>query len=78
MDESPATEPAASFPDHAPEREVKAGVTLPQKVSELRWKLGRKAKQEYRHLRRRSQRPFRPPEGVPFTAHLQALGLKLL
>jgi len=32
----------------------------------------------YRHLRRRSQRPFRPPEGVPFTAHLQALGLELL
>jgi RNA-directed DNA polymerase len=32
----------------------------------------------YRHLQRRSQRPFRPPEGVPFTAHLQALGLQLL
>ena len=32
----------------------------------------------YRHLQRRSQRPFRPPEGVPFTAHLRAMGLKLL
>lgn len=32
----------------------------------------------YRHLQRRSQRPFRLPEGVPFTAHLQALGLELL
>jgi RNA-directed DNA polymerase len=32
----------------------------------------------YRHLQRRSQRPFRPPEGAPFTAHLRALGLKLL
>jgi RNA-directed DNA polymerase len=32
----------------------------------------------YRHLHRRSQRPFRPPECVPFTAHLQALGLELL
>jgi RNA-directed DNA polymerase len=27
-----------------------------------------------RHLRRRSQRPFRPPEGVSHYAHLQALG----
>jgi RNA-directed DNA polymerase len=31
-----------------------------------------------RHLKRRSQRPFRVPEGVPLYAHLQALGLKLL
>lgn len=31
-----------------------------------------------RHLRRRSQRPFRPPEGVSFYTHLQALGLELL
>ena len=31
-----------------------------------------------RHLRRRSQRPFRPPEGTPFLAHLQASGLRLL
>jgi RNA-directed DNA polymerase len=31
-----------------------------------------------RHLRRRSQRPFRPPEGVSFYAHLQALGLEPL
>lgn len=30
------------------------------------------------HLQRRSQRPFRPPEGRTFYAHLQALGLKLL
>ncbi len=30
------------------------------------------------HLERRSQRPFRPPEGVSFYAHLQRLGLKLL
>jgi len=30
------------------------------------------------HLKRRSQRPFRPPEGVSFYAHLQALGLQLL
>jgi RNA-directed DNA polymerase len=32
----------------------------------------------FRHLRRRSQRPYRPPEGVSYYAHLQALGLKLL
>jgi RNA-directed DNA polymerase len=31
-----------------------------------------------RHLQRRSQRPFRPPEGVSFYAHLQRLGLQLL
>jgi RNA-directed DNA polymerase len=31
-----------------------------------------------RHLRRRSQRPFRPPKGVTYYAHLQALGLEFL
>jgi RNA-directed DNA polymerase len=31
-----------------------------------------------RHLQRRSQRPFRPPEGRSFLAHLQSLGLQLL
>jgi RNA-directed DNA polymerase len=31
-----------------------------------------------RHLRRRSQRPFRPPEGVSYYAQLQRLGLQLL
>jgi RNA-directed DNA polymerase len=31
-----------------------------------------------RHLRRRSQRPFRPPEGVTYYAQLQALGLEFL
>jgi RNA-directed DNA polymerase len=31
-----------------------------------------------RHLRRRSQRPFRPPEGETYYAHLQRLGLQLL
>lgn len=30
------------------------------------------------HLRRRSQRPYRPPAGVSFYAHLQTLGLVLL
>jgi RNA-directed DNA polymerase len=30
------------------------------------------------HLRRRSQRPYRPPEGETFYAHLQRLGLRLL
>ena len=30
------------------------------------------------HLRRRSQRPFRPPEGVTFREQLQRLGLKSL
>ena len=30
------------------------------------------------HLQRRSQRPFRPPEGVTFYAQLQRLGLQLL
>lgn len=31
-----------------------------------------------RHLQRRSQRPFRPPEGVSYYAQLQRLGLQLL
>jgi RNA-directed DNA polymerase len=31
-----------------------------------------------RHLQRRSQRPFRPPEGMSFYAQLQRLGLQLL
>lgn len=31
-----------------------------------------------RHLQRRSQRPFRPPEGTSYYAQLQALGLQLL
>jgi RNA-directed DNA polymerase len=30
------------------------------------------------HLQRRSQRPFRPPEGVSYYAQLQRLGLRLL
>jgi RNA-directed DNA polymerase len=30
------------------------------------------------HLQRRSQRPYRPPVGTSFYAHLQALGLRLL
>ena len=31
-----------------------------------------------RHLHRRSQRPYRPPAGESFSAHLQRLGLPLL
>ena len=30
-----------------------------------------------RHLQRRSQRPFRPPDGKSFLAYLQPLGLQL-
>lgn len=32
----------------------------------------------YRHLRRRSQRPYRVPKGVPLHAHLQRFGLVVL
>ena len=50
MDDRPTTEdaaePARDQPPVPPE--VKSGVELPPKVSELRWKLGRKAKQEPR------------------------------
>jgi reverse transcriptase-like protein/group II intron maturase len=44
----PTTEPPTSNATDPPpaEPEVRAGVKLPVKVSELRWKLGRKAKQE--------------------------------
>ena len=31
-----------------------------------------------RHLKRRSQRPFRPPAGVTFFVQLQRLGLQFL
>ena len=31
-----------------------------------------------RHLKRRSQRPLRPPQGETYYAHLQRLGLRLL
>ena len=31
-----------------------------------------------RHLRRRSQRPYRTPAGETFYAHLQRLGLRFL
>jgi RNA-directed DNA polymerase len=30
------------------------------------------------HLRRRSQRPFRPPEGTSYYAHIQKMGLRYL
>ena len=73
MDERPATEDAAGPPaDKPPDRpEVKSGVELPPKVSELRAKLGREAKQE-------SNRPYRIPEGESLYAHLRRLGYRPL
>ena len=47
MEQNPTTEQAQLNATRPPEKpEVRAGVTLTPKVSELRWKLGRKAKQE--------------------------------
>lgn len=48
MDQRPTTEPESVPPNPSPpdEPEVKSGVVLSRKVSELRWKLGQKAKQE--------------------------------
>lgn len=50
LDTRPTTEQATAHDaDQAPaEPEVKSGVKLPLEVSQLRWKLGRKAKQEPR------------------------------
>lgn len=47
MEHNPTTEQARPNPDRPPDQpEYRAGVKLTPKVSELRWKLGRKAKQE--------------------------------
>ena len=41
-----------------------------------RWNLVRYAEERLaRHLRRRSQRPYRPPAGVSLHAHVHDLGL---
>lgn len=43
---------------------------------QARWNLVRYAEDRtVRHLRRRSQRPYRPPEGVSFYQHIRDLGL---
>jgi RNA-directed DNA polymerase len=44
--------------------------------AKARWSLVRFAEERLiRHLRRRSQRPYRPPEGVSFYQHVHDLGL---
>jgi len=50
LDQHPTTDDAANAcPDEPPaEPEIKSGLRLPLKTSQLRWKLGRKAKQEPR------------------------------
>jgi RNA-directed DNA polymerase len=47
LEHNPTTEQALPNPDRSPDQpEYRSGVKLSPKVSELRWKLGRKAKQE--------------------------------
>ena len=44
--------------------------------AKARWNLVRFAEQRMiRHLQRRSQRPYRPPDGVSFFQHVHDLGL---
>jgi hypothetical protein len=52
LDESPTTERRSTSPRNQPPvlPEVKSGVALPPKVSELRGKLGKKAEQEYQRV----------------------------
>jgi hypothetical protein len=69
LNESSTTEELAT---ESPTSRLGKGVKVPEKVSGLRQKLGLKAKQD---LKRRSQRPFRPPEGKTMHEHLTGLGL---
>jgi len=48
LDQNPTTEEhgGLNWDEQLAQPEAKSGILLPQKVSELRWKLARKAKQE--------------------------------
>ena len=67
LDESPTTEQGRTTPAPPPETETRRGVKFIPKVSELRRKLGQKAKQD-------RQRPSRPREGRTYFAHLPVVG----
>ncbi|MGH9842379.1 MAG: hypothetical protein ACREEM_26830 [Blastocatellia bacterium] len=66
--------------NHSTTEEPVSRMAIPEKLSQLRQKLGQKAKQEpqFKHLNRRSQRRFKKPKDESYYAYFKRLGVELL